>query len=48
MLLQKYEYFNTINCNFPCSNNVLINQMLMLLVEKLRIFVSNEIVHVQV
>ena len=48
MLLQKYEDFNTIDCNFPWSNNVLINEMLMLLVEKLGIFVSNEIVNVQV
>ena len=47
MLLQKYEDFNTINCNLPWSNNVMINQMLMLLVEELVIFVSNEIVHVQ-
>ena len=50
MLLQKYEDFNTINSNFPWSNNVfcVIKQMLMLLVEKLSIFVSNEIIHVQV
>ena len=50
MLLQKYEDFNTINSNFLWSNNVfcVINQMLMLLVEKLSIFVSNEIIHVQV
>ena len=47
MLLQKYEDFHTINCNFPWPNNVSINQMLMLLVEELVIFVSKEIVHVQ-